>query len=75
MGMHKGLIGKSEGGGSAGDKTLADYLRRKNRQEAFNHVNEEKKQSFQEWYQQYLIDFDGKHPSADVVWYSAQRNV
>ena len=50
MGMHKGLIGKSEWGGSVGDKTLADYLRRKNRQEAFNNVNEEKKLTFEEWF-------------------------
>lgn len=77
MAMHKGLIGKIEGGGSApaNDVTLADYIRRKTRTEAFEMVAKENKLTFEEWYQRRLIEFDGTHPSAAVVWKAAQENV
>lgn len=81
MSMHKGLIGKSEGGASVkhldrGEEvTLGDYIHRKTRQEAFDAVANEKKLSFDEWYQRRLIEFDGEHPSAAVVWKAAQENV
>lgn len=53
MSMHKGLIGKSEGGGSVNDKTLGDYINRKYRQDAFDAVAEENKLTFDEWYNEF----------------------
>jgi len=71
MSMHKGLIGRSEGGASvkddellvqcmnsgqmdafqiAGEKTLADYIARKTRNDAFNSVKHESKLTFEEWF-------------------------
>ena len=45
MSMHKGLIGQSDGGGSVSptyeDKTLGDYIARKQRDEAFEVVQSE----------------------------------
>lgn len=34
----------------------------------------QKKLSFDEWYKRRLVDFDGRHPSAAVVWKAAQEN-
>lgn len=41
MSMHKGLIGKADGGGSA-DLTLGDYITRKQRAAAFDDVAKDK---------------------------------
>lgn len=52
------------------DITLGDYVARKQ-----EYMREEaKKLSFEEWYKQRLIDFNGEHPSAQIVWEAAQRN-
>lgn len=32
------------------------------------------KLTFDEWYQHRLVEFDGEHPSAAVVWKAAQEN-
>lgn len=57
MGMHKGLIGKSDGGGSVKptyeDKTLGDYIARKTRQDAFNQVAQENRLTFDEWFKDF----------------------
>lgn len=66
--FHKSVMGRGV------DHTLSDYIRRKNQDEAFNTVNAEKKLTFEEWYSQRLIDFDGEHPSAQTVWKAAQEN-
>ena len=50
--------------------TLGDYIKRK--EAAIN--KESKKMTFEEWYQQRMIDFDGNHPSAFIVWQAAQEN-
>jgi hypothetical protein len=72
--MHKGLIGKSEGGGSVNDKTLGDYIARKQQQDAFDTVAKEKKLKFHEWYplNKHLLAFD--HDQALIVWVAAQEN-
>lgn len=56
------------------DQTLSDYIRRKQRQAALDSIAAEGKLTFEQWYSQHLIDFDGKHPSAAAVWKAAQEN-
>lgn len=83
MGMHKGMVGRvptteDNGPGTAfrSEHTLSDYLNKKYKHDAFVAVAAEKKKlSFEEWYQQRLIDFDGQHPSASVIWNAAQDNM
>lgn len=55
MAMHKGLIGKSEGGGSA-DLTLGDYINRVQRRDAFDQVAQEQKQKDVLWCKQMFDD-------------------
>ena len=86
MGMHKGLIGKSDGGASTTqDKTLGDYIRRKSVHDAFERVREEKKLTFDEWYLQSgwaskhqrllsLDDADAARYIMSVSWAAAQEN-
>lgn len=56
MSMHKGLLGQSHGGSSVSghkeDTTLGDYIARKQRQAAFEDVAQEKKFTFDEWYEE-----------------------
>ena len=84
MGMHKGLIGQSEGGGSVKptyeDKTLGDYIARKTRQDAFDQVAQEKRLTFDEWYNRYYPPcerpwpFDTYRSMCLDVWKAAQEN-
>lgn len=88
MSMHKGLIGKSEGGGSVKptyeDKTLGDYINRKQRQDAFDAVAKEKKLTFEEWLLsvdrelsnfQCLDEYTGSCWSMmEMAWNAAQEN-
>lgn len=75
MSMHKGLIGKSEGGGSA-DLTLGDYIARKQRQDAFDQVAQEKKLTFDEWLcQSSFVEPDaGTYLWLKDCWKAAQEN-
>lgn len=41
MSMHKGMLGRETNGPGSADQTLADYIRRKNQQEAFDVVARE----------------------------------
>jgi len=41
MSMHKGMLGRETNGPGSADQTLADYIRRKNQQEAFDVVAKE----------------------------------
>ena len=51
MSVHKGLIGKSDGGSSVKqDVTLGDYIHRKSVHDAFDYVNKEKKMTFEDWW-------------------------
>lgn len=75
MSMHKGLIGKSEGGGSVNDKTLGDYINRKYRQDAFDAVAEEKKLKFHQWYAIHKNEIRFDYDTAYLVWKAAQENV
>lgn len=76
MSMHKGLIGKSDGGGSA-DLTLGDYIARKQRAAAFDEVAKEKKLTmkltFEEWLKTFA-DNNGCAPTLYEVWEAAQEN-
>lgn len=79
MSMHKGLIGKSEGSGSVGDKTLGDYIVRKQRQDAFDAVAKENKLTFDEWYTNWynkLPQYRGFVNREDIraAWTAAQEN-
>lgn len=65
---------------STADQTLGDYLARKRRYDALDtvaleKVNNVKKLTFEQWYKQCMIDFNGRHPSAETVWKAAQENV
>lgn len=71
MGMHKGILGQSEGGGSVGDKTLDDYIRRKQRAEAFAAVAQEKKLTFEEWMETQfkgVYGYDKTSPDDFILW-------
>ncbi len=78
--MHKGLIGKSEGGASVKqDITLGDYIQRKLRNDAFNSVNQERnavkqEQTFDQWFTEYNRAY-GLPPGYEVAkaaWYAAK---
>lgn len=76
MSMHKGLIGKSDGGGSA-DLTLGDYIARKQRAAAFDEVAKEKKLVGKRTLEEWLDDFEfshGRQPTYHEVWQVAQEN-
>lgn len=75
MGMHKGLIGKSEGGGSA-DLTLGDYITRKQRAAAFDDVAKEKKLSFDDWLRRssFVIPDATIYDWLSDCWKAAQEN-
>ena len=62
------------------DKTLADYIRRKNQQDAFNTVAQEKKLTFEEWCDQFYPYSERNWPEDHyysmlfACWKAAQEN-
>ena len=67
MSMHNGMCGHI--GPASCDQTLADYIHRKSRTDAFNQVNAEKKKlTFDEWIE------NNQDASAEAIWYAAQEN-
>ena len=88
MSMHKGICGQSEGGATCkqrvapvnpegfSDKTLAEYIQRKYREEAFNQVKQETKMTFDEWFTK---NWDWSRPlhreDIEDVWQAAQENM
>lgn len=92
MSMHKGICGQTEGGSSVSfdrypymkhstadetEKTLAQYIRRKQQDEAFNAVKEEKKLTFEEWWNTIGVLGYGKlfeKPQCEGIWNAAQEN-
>jgi hypothetical protein len=84
MSMHKGMLGPDRNPGSVSDVTLADYVQRKTRQEAFNSVQQERKLTFEEWYKESgwfathtnlsLDDADSSKYIMMQAWKAAQEN-
>jgi hypothetical protein len=77
MSMHKGMCGPNKSPGSVSDVTLADYVQRKTRKEAFNTVNHERKLTFEQWFEEYTKQH-GMPPAymvAKHAWQAAQENV
>lgn len=78
MSFHKGILGQQFGGATVNnDQTLGDYIARKQRQEAFDVVAQEKKMTFDEWYK----SSDLYHPNdyefyciCQSIWDAAQEN-
>lgn len=51
--LHKGILGQQFGGATVKeDTTLGDYIARKQRQDAFDSVANERKLTFDKWYEQ-----------------------
>lgn len=87
--MHKGIVGRVPtstdqgpgsitndiGRGGGNERYLREYIQRKQESDGFfAKAPETKKLTFDEWYLQRLIDFDGVHPSAHIIWKAAQEN-
>jgi hypothetical protein len=76
--MHKGLLGQSEGGASV-DQTLGDYITRKYRQIALEEVAQERKLTFDEWWNIFKRnyssdDYDSLGVDFHRCWKAAQEN-
>lgn len=79
MSMHKGLLGQTTGGASTeskGDQTLGDYIARKQRNDAFKQVAEERKLTFEEWLRQssFVEPDAGTYRWLQDCWKAAQEN-
>lgn len=80
MSFHKGILGQQFGGATVNnDQTLGDYIARKQRQEAFDVVAQEKKMTFDEWWKEFsqrysLDDCDSLCVDFQRCWEAAQEN-
>ena len=78
MSMHKGLIGKDEGGASVKqEQTLGEYIARVTRRTAFDQVAKEKKLTFDEWFSlnSHKILFMTTAEYSNFAWKAAQENM
>lgn len=70
--LNNGMSGRKE------DITLADYIQRKTRNDAFNQVAEEKKLTFEEWWEKNNTEFPYWYQinivPAKAIWKAAQEN-
>ena len=76
MSFHKGICGQSEGGGSAKDLTLGDYINRIIRNQALDDVAQERKLSFREWYiRNELLTYNKtEYDCMEMAWKAGQEN-
>lgn len=80
MSFHKSTMGRGSDWGR-NDHTLADYLRRKNQQDAFDVVKLENKLTFEEWAEDSQIPYRSVETKQDLwdylqlAWKAAQENI